>query len=200
MNKKNKFCNNFTSCTPFNGIPCRSGEVLVPVIADDEMKITLRGAGLIDEYLAYWRCSSSEEDIPVAFIPTEAGCREAAMKDFAYQIHTYLNRSLKTEDDKCLSLEQLSDSTEDGVGVAYSCAGKNRNEEDLLTYLIVDSLANELSRQNPLFGRVFRMLFEGYREWEILEELHMNRKGGQGYRLIKKVQEAAKELYNRNYR
>ena len=68
------------------------------------------------------------------------------------------------------------------------------------TLLVVDMLVDDLNKQDPLYGQIFRMLFDGDKKKDILKEVDLGKEKSQGYAFIKKVQEEAAKLYNKNYR
>ena len=197
---KNSNYDDFSNRTPYNGIPCRPGQVLVPVVADDEMCTTLKPYGLLWDNLESWTFPRSAEKVPVAFVLVEEHEKEAAMKDFNYQAHAYLCRFKKTAEDDHLSLEKFAEDAEDDDADGYDPTGTTENEDNAFTYMVVDMLVEDLNKQNPLYGQVFRLLFDGYKKGEILKEIDLGKEKSQGYAFIKKVQEEAGKLYNKSYR
>lgn len=190
----------FSNRTSFNGIPCRPRQVLAPVVADEEMTTTLKPYGLIWDNLESWTFPRSAEKVPVAFIPVEEAEKEAAMKDFNYQAHAYLCRFKNTAEDNHLSLEKFAEDAEDEDGEGYDPTGTTENEDNAFTYMVVDMLVEDLNKQNPLYGQVFRLLFDGYKKGEILKEVDLGKEKSQGYEFIKKVQTEAAKLYDKSYR
>lgn len=57
-------------------IPCRSGEVLVPVVLDEEMKKTLEPMGLNKENAEKWKFPYASEKVTIVFIPVEEAKRK----------------------------------------------------------------------------------------------------------------------------
>ena len=55
IKEKNNFHKDFSNRKPYNDIPCRPGEVLVPVVLDKEMKETLEPMGLNKENAEKWK-------------------------------------------------------------------------------------------------------------------------------------------------
>jgi hypothetical protein len=199
MKKHDKNYNDFSNRKPFNNIPCRPEEVLVPVVVDDEMKITLKNAGLIWDNLESWHFPYSSQRVPVAFIQVDAHQKEFAMKDFNTQARAYLNRYSQSFDDACLSLDQFLEDAEREDSTGFNPTGSTLNEDNAFSYVILDMLVDNLNQQNPLYGQVFRMLFDGYKKGEILDEINLGTEKSQGYGFIKKVQKAAGTLYNKHY-
>lgn len=197
---RNSNYDDFSNRTPYNGIPCRPGQILVPVIADEEMCTTLKPYGLIWDNLESWTFPRSVEKVPVAFIPVEEAEKEAAMKDFNNQAHTYLCRFKKTVEDDHLSLDKFMEDIESEDGDGYNPTGTTENEDNAFTYMVVDMLVEDLNKQNPLYGQVFRLLFDGEKKKDILKAVDLGKEKSQGYAFIKKVQEEAGKIYNKNYR
>ena len=197
---RNSNYDDFSNRNPYNGIPCRPGQVLVPVVADEEMTTTLKPYGLIWDNLESWTFPRSAEKVPVAFIQVEESEKEAAMRDFNGQAHRYLCRFKKTAEDDHLSLEKFAEDAESEDGEGYDPTGSTRNEDDAFTLLVVDMLVEDLNKQDPLYGQIFRMLFDGDKKKDILNEVDLGREKSQGYAFIKKVQEEAAKLYNKSYR
>ena len=61
-------------------------------------------------------------------------------------------------------------------------------------------LVEDLNKQDPLYGKIFRMLFDGEKKKDILKAVDLGKEKSQGYAFIKKVQEEAGKLYNKSYR
>ena len=164
------------------------------------MCTTLKPYGLIWDNLESWTFPRSAEKVPVAFIPVEESEKEAAMKDFNYQAHAYLCRFKKSPEDNHLSLEKFAEDAEDEDGEGYDPTGSTRNEDDAFTLLVVDMLVEDLNKRDPLYGQIFRMLFDGEKKKDILKAVDLGKEKSQGYAFIKKVQEEAGKLYNKSYR
>lgn len=197
---KNSNYDDFSNRKPYNGVPCRPGQVLAPVVADNEMLTTLKPYGLIWDNLESWTFPYVAEKVPVAFIQIEESQKEAAMKDFNSQAREYLSRFEKTEEDNHLSLEKFAENAEDDDSDGFDPTGTTENEDNAFTLMVVDMLAKDLNKLNPLYGQVFRLLFDRYKKKEILEEMDLGKGKSQGYAFINKIQEEAAKLYNKSYR
>ena len=97
MKEKNNFYKDFSNRKPYNDIPCKPGEVLVPVVLDEEMKKTLDPMGLNKENAEKWKFPYASEKVTVVFIPVDEKKKDVSMKLFNRQVSDYLGRNTKDE-------------------------------------------------------------------------------------------------------
>lgn len=193
--EKNNYYKDFSNRKPYNDIPCKSGEVLVPVVLDEEMKKTLEPMGLNKENAEKWKFPYASEKITVVFIPVEAAKKEVSMKIFNKQVSDYLSRNTKDEWDELLSVDKFLEGAEEEDGAGFDPTGLLVREDFELLKTMIFDLIEEAKEMNPKYGRVLELLAADYDKGEIVSELKLGK--SQGYDVIKKAQAFAKELYNR---
>ena len=195
IKEKNNFYKDFSNRRPYNDIPCRTGEVLVLIVLDEEMKKTLEPMGLNKENAEKWKFPYVSEKVTVVFIPVEEVKKEVSMKLFNKQVSDYLGRNIKTEWDELLSIDKFLEDTEDEDGAGFDPTGSSEREDFELLKTMIFDLIEEAKKMNPKYGRVLELLATEHNKGEIVSELKLGK--SQGYDVIKKAQAFAKELYNR---
>ena len=195
MKEKNNFYKDFSNRKPHNDIPCRTGEVLVPVVLDEEMKKTLEPMGLNKENAEKWKFPYASEKVTVVFIPVEEAKKEVSMKIFNKQVSDYLGRNTKDEWDELLSVDKFLEDAEEEDEVGFDPTGSTAREDFELLKTMIFDLIKEAKEMNPKYGKVLELLAADYGKGEIVSELKLGK--SQGYDVIKKAQAFAKELYNR---
>ena len=195
IKEKNNFYKDFSNRRPYNDIPYRTGEVLVPIVLDEEMKKTLEPMGLNKENAEKWKFPYASEKVTVVFIPVEEVKKEVSMKLFNKQVSDYLDRNTKTEWDELLSIEKFLEDTEDEDRASFDPTGSTAREEFEVLKTMIFDLIEEAKEMNPKYGRVLELLATDHDKGEIVSELKIGK--SQGYDVIKKAQAFAKELYNR---
>ena len=195
IKEKNNFYKDFSNRKPYNDIPCRSGEVLVPVVLDEEMKKTLEPMGLNKENAEKWKFPYASEKVTVVFIPIEEAKKEVSMKLFNKQVSDYLGRNTKDEWDELLSTDKFLEDAAGEDGAGFDPTGSTVKEDFELLKTMIFDLIEEAKEMNPKYGRVLELLATDHDKGEIVSELKLGK--SQGYDVIKKAQAFAKELYNR---
>ena len=195
IKEKNNFYKNFSNRKPYNDIPCRTGEVLVPVVLDEEMKKTLEPMGLNKENAEKWKFPYASEKVTVVFIPVEEVKKELSMKLFNKQVSAYLGRNTKSEWDELLSIDKFLEDTEDEDRASFDPTGSMIKEDFELLKTMIFNLIEEAKEMNPKYGRVLELLATDHDKGEIVSELKLGK--SQGYDVIKKAQAFAKDLYSK---
>ena len=195
IKEKNNFYKDFSNRKPYNDIPCRLGEVLVPVVLSAEMKDTLIPMGLNKENAETWKFPYASEKVPVVFIPVEEAKKDVSMKIFNKQVNDYLGRNTKDEWDELLSTDKFIEDAEDEETKGFDPTGSTVREDFELLKTMIFDLIEETKEMNPKYGRVLELLATYHEKGEIVSELKLGK--SQGYDVIKKAQAFAKELYNR---
>lgn len=195
IKEKNNFYKDFSNRKSYNDIPCKPGEVLVPVVLDEEMKKTLKPMGLNKVNAEKWKFPYASEKVTVVFIPVEEAKKEVSMKLFNKQVSDYLGRNIKDEWDELLSTDKFLEDAEDEDGAGFDPTGSTVNEDFELLKTMIFDLIEEAKEMNPKYGRVLELLATDHKKGEIVSELQLGK--SQGYDVIKKAQAFAKELYNK---
>lgn len=199
MAERNEFYRDFSNRKPFNDIPCGPDEVLAPVVVDDDYKDYLKELGLIWNNVEVWHFPGSKEGVRVAFIQIKAGEKEQAMKYFNGQVHRYLNRHNKGNEMEQISLDDLCGAMEEDTPHYGDPTGSTKTEDNAFTEMVIELLIADLDKYNPMYGEIFHLLLDGYKKKEILEQVATGRAKSQGYELIRKVREMAREIYEEYY-
>lgn len=197
--KKNEFYRDFSNRKPFNNIPCKENEELVPVIINDEMKVTLKYSGLDWDNVESWHFPHAKQLVPVAFIPNEKGQMDSYMKWFNNEVERYLKHNPDSETD-VLSLDEFLKNINDEDGNGFDPTGTTENEDQALLTMTINLLIEDLAQQDVKMSQIFSLLIDGYQKKEILNKVKLGKGKTQGYAFIKKTQKIAKELYYMNYR
>ena len=199
MAEHNEFYRDFSNRKPFNNIPCGTDEVLAPVVIDDDYRDYLKDLGLIWDNVEVWHFPGSKEGVRVAFIQVRACEKEQAMKYFNGQVNRFLNRHKKGKEADQISLDEIFEAVEDDKRSGMDPTGSTKAEDDAFTEMVIELLIADLGKYNPMYGQIFQLLLEGYKKKEILEQVDTGTAKSQGYDLIRKVREMAKEIYEEYY-
>jgi hypothetical protein len=195
--EKNKYYSDFSNRHPFNNAPLREGEVLAPVVVDDDYKPYLKTLGLNWDNVETWHYKHGRT-VPVAFIPIKAEEMESSMVYFKAQTTRYLKRYQKTEWDEFESIEDMLESAEDDDRKGYDPTGTTENEDKMFLEMALEDLIKELSQQDTIYGRIISLLAEGNSKGEALDQVDLGKEKTQAYAYIKKVQTIAKEIWYRD--
>lgn len=182
----------FSDRTSYNGIPCNEDEVLVPVVLDENMKEQLMLDGFKDSNAETWKVGINNKLVPVAYVPWSKNLLDDAIKDFNQQVNKYINR-FKT-DENILSLDKMQEDSQKEGKTGYDPTGTRELDESLIYEIKLTRLIDKVLKLDSKKALCIRLLAEGYSKGEILQILDLNVKKTQGYELIKKCQEIAKEL------
>lgn len=187
----------FSNYPSFNGVPCRDGEVLMPVVVDDDIKWYLKMHGLKSCNIRTWHYYHGKT-APVAFIPVRISEREAALICYKKQVNRYLKRFEETEADKLESLDDMLDAIGDEDCKGVDPTATTEYEDLFFLEKTFQLLLERLNELNPNYGKVIRLLASGYTKGEILERINLGTKKSQGYAFIKKAQKQAKEIWDKD--
>lgn len=199
MANKDKFYRDFSNRKPFNNVPCTVDEELVPVVLTDDVRITLKQAGLDWDNIESWRFPRAVELVPVVFVPNKKGNMDTWMKWFNSEAERYLKHNPDSETE-VLSLDEFLDNINDEDGAGFDPTGTTENEDKALLLMTFNMLIDDLSELNANIGTIINLLAEGYQKKEILEKIDISKGKTQGYAFIEKAQKIAKDIYNKNYR
>ena len=192
-----EYYSDFSNRKPFNNIPCRKDEVLAPVVVDDDYRDYLKDLGLDWNNVETWHYQHGRT-VPVAFIQVKAVEKDSAIAYFKRQTTRYLKQHEKTQWDDFVSIDDLLAAADDDDREGYDPTGTTENEDNAFLEMTFDMLVEELNKQNPVYGRIIRLLKDGYTKGEILDQVDLGKEKTQGYDYIKKVQLIAKEIWYRD--
>lgn len=199
MAEKNKFYRDFSNRKPFNSVPCTIDKELVPVVLNDDVRVTLKQAGLDWDNVESWHFPHTSELVPVAFVPNKKGHMDSWMKWFNSEAERYLKHNPDSEAD-VLSLDEFLDNINDEDGEGYDPTGTTENEDKAFLIMTINMLIADLAAQDEKMGKIISLLAEGYQKKDILDKVDLGRGKTQGYAFIEKTQKLAKKLYDKNYR
>lgn len=186
MKKRDNHYKDFSNRRPYNDIPCKQGEVLVPFVVDWEM---VKHFKMNQDNLETWNFCGKK--VLVAFTPVEEAGKDDAMKIFNRQVHEFLNQYAEQSDD--LSLDKMLDDMTDEDGKGKDPTGTASLEGTAFLGMVIKDLIAEVAQKNPKYGRILELIAENYDKGEILAELNLGK--SQGYEDIKKAQTLVKELF-----
>ncbi len=199
--KKDTNYRDFNNRIAYNGLDLLDGEILVPVVLNDEMKETLAPAGLNYDFAETWHMPRASRPIPVVFVPERANPEDIikAIKVFNIDVKRYLTHY---DEKSCgdVSLDKLMDDIYGEDGKGYDPTGSTQNEDAAFFLSVLEMLIDELSELDERMGEIIRLLMDGYLKKEILEMVDLGKGQSQGYAFIEKTQETAHKLYNDKYR
>lgn len=198
MKIKDNNYRNFSNRAPFNNIPAKADEELVPVVLTKEMKETLKPLGFDSENVETWTFPHGKK-VPVVFVPNKKGFMDVYMKFFYSEVERYLKRKeeVKSED---LSLDKFLEDIDDEDGNGFDPTGTTALEDEAFLMQVFDMLVADLSAQDENMGKIIRLLSEGFQKKEILDKLDIGKGKTQGYAFIEKTQKIARDIYNSKYR
>lgn len=198
MTIKDNNYRNFSNRAPFNNIPAKADEELVPVVLTKEMKETLKPLGFDSENVETWTFPHGKK-VPVVFVPNKKGFMDVYMKFFYSEVERYLKRKeeVKSED---LSLDKFLEDIDDEDGNGFDPTGTTALEDEAFLMQVFDMLVADLSVQDENMGKIIRLLSEGFQKKEILDKLDIGKGKTQGYAFIEKTQKIARDIYNSKYR
>lgn len=198
MTIKDNNYRNFSNRAPFNNIPAKADEELVPVVLTKEMKETLKPLGFDSENVETWTFPHGKK-VPVVFVPNKKGIMDVYMKFFNSEVERYLKHKeeVKSED---LSLDKFLEDIDDEDGNGFDPTGTTALEDEAFLMQVFDMLVADLSAQDENMGKIIRLLSEGFQKKEILDKLDIGKGKTQGYAFIEKTQKIALDIYNSKYR
>lgn len=198
MTIKDNNYRDFSNRAPFNNIPVKDDEELVPVVLTMEMKETLKPLGFDSENVETWTFLHGKK-VPVVFVPNKKGLMDIYMKFFNSEVERYLKHKeeVKSED---LSLDKFLEDIDDEDGNGFDPTGTTALEDEAFLMQVFDMLVADLSAQDENMGKIIRLLSEGFQKKEILDKLDIGKGKTQGYAFIEKTQKIARDIYNSKYR
>lgn len=199
MAEKNNFYRNFSNRKSFNNVPCAADEELVPVVLNDDVRVTLKQAGLDWDNVESWHFPHAAELVPVAFVPNKKGHMDTWMKWFNSEAERYLKHNPDSEAD-VLSLDEFLENINDEDGEGFDPTGTTENEDTAFMLMTIQDLIADVSQEYPEANAVLNLLLDGYQKKEIFSQVNLHRGKTQAYSYIEKIQKYAKELYDKKYR
>lgn len=193
MPTKNEFYKDFSNRKPYNDIPCKDDEVLVPFVTTyDEARYYRFNMDNLETWKFYGK------KVLVGFTPVRASAKDSSMKLFNSDVHEYLNRfSIKSDD---LSLDQMMDDINDPDKNATDPTGTTANEDLEFFYMALDMLIEYYDKcQQPRKSSCIRMLIEGYSKQEIAEQVTPDLKKSRAYEFIQQTQKEGLKLFHENF-
>ena len=197
MTTQEKKTRDFSKFNSYNNEPCADDEILYPVVCDDGMRQQLEADGLIRKNVVSFPIPGAKRRVPVAFIRIREDQRQATEAYFNLQVHLYLQGD-SLFGDGLLSLDDImqpENEYEEEIG--YDPTGSTAVMDDLDWKLSLDEVYEKLLRLDPLYAKVFSLLWQELSTKEILQRIGWAKGKSQGYALIDKVRRLAKELYER---
>jgi len=186
MKIKDNHYKDFSNRRPYNDIPCKQEEVLVPFVVDWEM---VKHFNMNRDNLETWKFYGKK--VLVAFTPVTETGKDDAMKIFNRQVHEFLNQYAEQSDD--LSLDKMFDDLADEDGKGKDPTGTASLEDTIFLGMVIKDLIAEVAQKNSKYGRILELIAENYDKGEILTELNLGK--SQGYEDIKRAQTLVKELF-----
>lgn len=186
MKKRDENYKDFSNRRPYNDIPCKPGEVLVPFVVDWEM---VKHFGMNQDNLETWNFRGKK--VLVAFTPVKESAKDDTMKIFNKQVHEFLNQYAEQADE--LSLDKMIDDMSDEDGKGKDPTGTASLEDTVFLGMVIKDLIAEVCKKNSKYGKILELIVEDYDRGEILAELNLGK--SQGYEDIKRAQALIKELF-----
>ncbi|XAM37170.1 hypothetical protein TPHSE_14510 [Terrisporobacter petrolearius] len=186
MKKTDKHYKDFSNRRPYNDIPCKPLEVLVPFVVDWEM---VKHFNMNKNNLETWKLNGKK--VLVAFTPVAEEGKDQAMKIFNRQVHEFLNQYDEISDD--LSLDKMFEDINDEDGKGKDPTGTTSLEDTALLGMVIKDLITEVCQQNSKYGCILELIAQDCDKGEILSELNLGK--SQGYEDIKRAQAVAKDLF-----
>ena len=189
MAQKNEFYKDFSNRKPYNDVPCKDDEVLVPFVTTyDEARYYRFNTDNLETWKFYGK------RVLVGFTPVRVSAKDSYMKLFNNDVHEYLNRFSNNSD--VLSLDQMMDDINDPDKNAKDPTGTTLNEDLALFYMALDMLIEYYNKcHQPRKSNCIKMLSQGYSKQEIAEQVAPELKKSRTYEFIKQIQEEALELF-----
>lgn len=193
MATKNEFYKDFSNRKPYNDVPCKNDEVLVPfVITYDEARYYHFNM----DNLETWKFHGKK--VLVGFTPVRASAKDSSIKLFNNDVHNYLSRFSDKSDE--LSLDQMMEDIDDPDKNAKDPTGTTTNENLALFYMALDMLIEYYDKcQQPRKSDCFKMLIEGYNKQEIAEQITPELKKSRAYEFIQQTQKEGLQLFRNQF-
>lgn len=195
---KDKNYRDFSNRAPFNNIPLKADEELVPAVLTKEMRESLIPLGFDKQNVETWTFPYGKK-VPVVFIPNKKGYVDVYMKFFNSEVGRYLKHKDEIHSDD-LSLDKFLEDIGDEDGCGFDPTGTTENEDEAFLMQIFEMLVADLAEQDERMGKIICLLSEGFQKKEILEKIDLGKGKTQGYAFIEKTRKLARDIYNSKYR
>ena len=196
--KINDNYHNYSNRKPYNNIPCKSDEELLPVVLNSEIKESLGKTGYDPKNAETWHFPHAKESIPVIFVPHKIGSKKKNMKWFNREIERYLKHDDFT-DKKTLSLDKSIDDVENDGECDFDPTGTTENEDTAFLLQVLDELIKDVELIDPQMGEIIRLLYASYTKGEIIKKIDLNKGKTKSYAFIEKAQKTALNIFINNY-
>lgn len=193
MATKNEFYKDFSNRKPYNDVPCKDDEVLVPFVTTyDEARYYCFNMDNLETWKFYCK------RVLVGFTPVRASAKDSSMKLFNNDVHEFLSRFTNKSND--ISLDKIMEDIHDPDKNAKDPTGSSTNEDLAFFYLALDMLIKYYDNcQQPRKSNCFRMLIEGYNKQEIAEQLTPDLKKSRAYEFIQQTQKEGLQLFRNQF-
>lgn len=198
MRIKDNNYRDFSNRVPFNNIPVKTDEELVPVVLTKEMKETLKPIVFDSENAETWTFPYGKK-VPVVFVPNKKGFMDVYMKFFNSEVERYLKHK-EEEKSEYISLDKFIKDIGNEDSNGFDPTGTTVFEDEAFLMQVFDMLVADLSAQDENMGKIIRLLSKGFQKKEILNKLEIGKGKTQGYAFIAKTQKIALDIYNSKYR
>lgn len=178
---------NYSNRNPYNNIPCKPDEELLPVALNNEIKESLGKTGYDPKNVENWHFPHAKEFIPAIFVPHEVGNRKENMKWFNKGVEKYLKHDDFT-DKNALSLDKFIDDAEDDDESRFGPTGTTKYEDVASLIQTLESLISDVESIDPQMGEIIRLLSEGFSKGKIIEMIDFKKGKTQSYVSIEKAQ------------
>lgn len=202
MVESNKDKRDYSNRTSFNSKPLKRGEMLVPVVLNDEMEETLKPMGLDKESNGETWHFPNGSKVPVVFIPIEdkPGAMENAMKYFNGEAERYIKHEDFGPDKRNISLDKCFEDLVDGDSKGFDPTAKAVEDDIEALLMVFNMLITDLADMNVIDGEIFRLHLRGYEKKDIIKKVDIGKGKSQAYEYIGKVINRAKDLFYTKYR
>ncbi|MBE6091508.1 MAG: hypothetical protein E7206_26470 [Clostridium beijerinckii] len=158
MKKRDKHYKDFSNRRPYNDVPCKPGDVLIPFVVDWEM---VKHFNMNKDNLETWKFYGKK--VLVAFTPVAEARKDDAMKIFNRQIHEFLNQYTEQSDD--ISLDKMLDDITDEDGKGKAPIGIASLEDTAFLGMVIKDLIAEVGQKNSNY---VQLIAQDYDKGEIL--------------------------------
>ena len=99
---------------------------------------------------------------------------------------------------RCLSYDKSLEDKNDDIKKGYEPFQESNVEDIILLKIKLERLIEKLENINKEYSSIIRLLYEGYDKGEIIELLYINKGKTQAYAFIKKAQQCAKRILEKD--
>lgn len=206
--KRNKYYRDFSNRKPYNDIPLKEGEVLVPItmgetkpgqtmkeaIATQREAFIYYGANM--DNLETWYFSG--KPVLVGFAPILAENFENGMKVFNGDVHRVLNPSADWTN--AVSLEGLQEQQEAEGRTSYDPTGSTKEERKRLFYVALNDLCQYFQDQGePEKAECIKMFAAGFKKGEIAQKVKPELNDSSAYAFVRKTRAEGLKLMKEDF-